>query len=253
MSSVFRGRGGRSMDERMKQALYAEKILRNAAARQATYTPSSSPIYGVRDIFIDPGSSYKVLDQGERGELIYAEVAANSTLVTPEIKLWNDIGQPVTTINDMSFLELLKLGRGMTPGRVQASAPGQTQDEVSDFLPNMFHIARYKDDTLSDWTDESDRYIVGRFVATIPFPYSTITFYIKNTTTEEAKKVYWASVARTVYEPAGFQDRLEQVNPENVGSVEISDSEEIEVDMEDMPQNPVHNVNYDVTPATNSS
>lgn len=253
MAGIFRGMSREERVDRLRQAFYAEKILRNAAARQ-TYTPSSSPIFSVKDVYIDPGSSYKVLDQGERGELIYAEVATNSTLVTPEIKLWNDIGQPVTTINDISFFELLKLGRGMTPGRVQASAPGQTQDEVSDFLPNMFHIARYKDDTLADWTDESDRYIVGRFVATIPFPYSTITFYIKNTTTEESKRIYWASVARTVYEPAGFQERLEKIVPENIGSVELADAVEVEVeDEQDIPGEPFHNVRYDVTPATNSS
>ena len=251
--SLFTGLTREQMG-RFRQALYAEKILRNAARAQTTYTPASSPIFYVKNVMIDPGESYKVLDQGERGELIYCEVATNSTLVTPEIKLWNDIGQPVTIINDMSFLELLKLGRGMTPGDVQASAPGQTQDWTGHFVPNMFHISRYKDDTLADWTEDSDRYIVGRFVAAPPMPYSTITFYIKNTTTEETKRVYWASVARTVYEPAGYQERLETLKPENVGSIEVEDAEEVDIeDEQDVPTEPFHNVRYDVTPATNSS
>ena len=251
--SLFTGLTREQMG-RFRQALYAEKILRNAARAQTTYTPASSPIFYVKNVMIEPGEAYKVLDQGERGEIIYVEIAANSTLVTPEIKLWNDIGQPVTIINDMSFLELLKLGRGMTPGDVQASAPGQTQDWTGHFVPNMFHISRYKDDTLADWTEESDRFIVGRFVASPPMPYATITCYIKNTTTEEAKKVYWASIARTVYEPAGYQERLETLKPENVGSIEVEDAEEVDIeDEQDVPTEPFHNVRYDVTPATNSS
>jgi hypothetical protein len=249
--SVFGTQDYRKNRSRMLRANYAEKIMRNAISLPL-YNPASSPIFSVRDINIEPQAAYKVIDKGERGELIYCEVATNSTLIIPEIKLWNDVGQPVTIINDITLLDLLKLGRGMTPGRVQPSAPGQTQDEEGFFIPNMFHIARYKDDTLADWTDEEDRYIVGRFVASIPFPYSTITFYIKNTTTDGPKHIYSASVARTVYEAEGQQEQIGQVVPENVGTVEI-EGEEIEVgitEQEGESAGAVTNVDYNVAPPT---
>jgi hypothetical protein len=97
----------------------------------------------------------------------------------------------------------------------------------------MFHLSRYKDDTLADWTGFSDRYFAARFVASIPFPYNTITFYIKNTTTDGPKRIHSVSVARTVYEGPNTT-QTEQLKPETVGSVEV-EGEELDLE-EAVPQ-----------------
>lgn len=240
----------KTRDSNLKKANYAEQVLRQAVvnATKGGYRPASSPIFTVTDIDLDPQEAYKVIDQGERGELIYIEVATNSALMIPEIKLFDEKQQPITLINNRTFLDLLRLGRGITPGGVQASAPGQTQDERATFIPNMFHLSRYKDDTLADWTGFSDRYIAARFVASIPFPYSTITFYIKNTTTDGPKRIHSVSVARTVYEDADTKE-IEKIEPAEVASVEV-EGEEIEEEEEEESQVPAGaqaeytNVNY---------
>jgi hypothetical protein len=224
-------------------AYFTEKILRNALGKQI---PSSTPIVDVRNVFVEPQDSYKILDKAERGELIYAEIATNSTLVIPEIILYNEREEPVTVINNRTFQELLSLGRGLTPGGVQPTSTGQTQDERGTFIPNMFHVGRYKDDQLSDWIDTAnenenpDRYIVGRFVATIPFPYSIVTFYLKNTTTDTAKKIYSASICRTVYESNEEKEKID-VNVENIKSIEVF-GDELDVEPEEMPIVEQHNV-----------
>jgi hypothetical protein len=235
----------KTRDMNMKRANYAEQVLRQAVAnaQRGGYRPASSPIFTVTDIEIDAQSAYQVIDQGERGELIYIEVAANSTLIIPEIKLFDEKQQPITIINNRTFLDLLRLGRGITPGGVQATATGQTQDERATFIPNMFHLSRYKDDLLADWTGFEDRYIAARFVASIPFPYSTITFYIKNTTTDGPKRVHSVSVARTVYEEAGAKE-IEQISAADLTSVEI-EGDEVDVEEEqELPQAQYTNVNY---------
>lgn len=234
-------------------AYYAEKIFSNALGK---YIPSSTPILDIETIDIEPQRAYKVLDKGERGELLYVEIAANSTLIIPEIILYNDRAEPVTVVNKRTFQQLLALGRGMTPGDVQAGAPGQTQDWTGHFVPNMFHIARYKDDQLTDWNDiatenpNPDRYIVGRIVCQPPMPYSSITIYIKNTTTDSAKRVYSISVARTVYENAPNQ--VVEPNPAEVKSVEVVGDELDTGEDELVPIEPTFSstrVNYDVSPA----
>ena len=231
-----------------RRAYYIEKIINNALER---HKPSSTPIITNADVYIEPQQAYKVYDAQERGELIYAEVATNSPLMIPEIILYNDALQPITLINNMTFLQLLKLGRGMTPGRVQATAIGQTQDEVSDFIFNMFHIARYKDDTLADWTANngsdtaSERWYVGRFVANIPFPYSAISFYIKNTTTDlTPKRIFSYSLARTVYEEGAAPAIIQNPQP---ATIEIPNMEELE-EQDVMLNEELPNVSYDSGP-----
>lgn len=231
------------------RSLYTEKIIANALGK---IIPSSTPILDLPEITIEPQKAYKVLDQGERGELLFVEVAVNSTLMIVEIILYDEKGQPITIINKKTFQELLELGRGMTPGRVQPSATGQTQDEIGFFMPNMFHIARYKDDQLTSWIDAStgnenpDRYIVGRIVCQPPMPYSSISVYIKNTTTDSNKKAYSVTVGRTVYEDGG-NAKTASINPENIGNIEVM-GEEIETEEEILPLGPVGNVNYAVGP-----
>jgi len=235
-------------DKKIPMSYYVEKIFSNAIGK---YVPSSTPIIDIEGIEIEPQKSYKVLDTGERGELMYVEVAVNSTQITPEIILYNERAEPVTVVNKRTFQQLLALGRGMTPGRVQPSATGQTQDEIGFFMPNMFHIARYKDDQLTSWLDTAegnenpDRYIVGRIVCQPSMPYSSISIYIKNTTTDSTKKVYSVSVGRTVYEtPQNTKIDI----PQNLKSVEVM-GEEVEVVEEEPTAQEYSSFVYDVSPA----
>ena len=223
-----------------QRAYFVEKLISNAFQRNI---PTSTPIITNADIYIESQKAFRILDSQERGELIYAEIAVNSALVIPEIILYDDAKQPITIINNMTFLQLLKLGRGMTPGRVQASATGQTQDEEGFFIPNMFHIARYKDDTLADWTSNNGSdtasmpWYVGRFVASIPFPYSSISYYIKNTTTDlEPKRIFSYSLARTVYEVGAAVPIIENPQPVSVELSNVAELEEQEVELTEPEQ-----------------
>lgn len=229
-------------------ANYAEKIFSNALGK---YIPSSTPIIDIDNVDIEPQKAYKVLDKGERGELMYVEIAANSTQIIPEIILYNDRAEPVTVVNKRTFAQLLALGRGMTPGRVQPSATGQSQDEIGFFMPNMFHIARYKDDQLTDWFDTAtgnespDRYIVGRIVCQPPMPYSSISVYVKNTTTDSTKRVYSMTIGRTVYE--NISSSKVEPNPSNIKEVEVL-GDEIETGEEELATPEQVITNYSVSP-----
>lgn len=229
-------------------ANYAEKIVSNALGK---YIPSSTPIIDIDNIEIDPQKAYTVLDKGERGELMYVEIAVNSTQMICEIILYNDRAEPVTVVNKRTFQQLIKLGRGMTPGRVQPSATGQTQDEIGFFMPNMFHIARYKDDQLTDWLDTAegnenpDRYIVGRIVCQPPMPYSSISIYVKNTTTDSIKKVYSVTVGRTVYET--ISSSKVEPNPNNIKEMEVI-GDEIDDEEDDLATPEMAITNYNAQP-----
>lgn len=241
-------------------SFFAEQLLQESSPSLGRITIASTPTISYKDQFIGVQQAFQIYSSQERGELISLIVSVNDPLMTVDIRLYDERTQPVTIINDLTFHDILKYGIGMTPGQVQAGPPGQAQDWQGQFIPNLFHIQRYKDDTLVDWNGESQRVITGMLVASIPWPYYGIAIFVKNTTSTTSptdsgvRKMHYAQLTRTIYEDA-IRNEAKTLDPSTVASVEIesnpvmvdTDGDDVpDIDFEDLVQEAAGVSNLDV-------
>lgn len=194
---------------RVSKSLFARQIIASGLGKDIQaweYT------YVIENFSLDVQTALKVVDDNEIGELIFAEISVNSTLMIPEIAVKGPDVQSAGIINNWNFQTLLAKGRGMTPGDVQSTIIGQTQDRGGTPVPNAFYIQRYKDDTLTDYLGNSDRVITGVYSGPLPRPYSNISIYVKNTTTDGPKNIHSIIVNRVIYQWPG-QQKLIDIKP----------------------------------------
>ena len=216
-----------SEERPVRKSLFVQKVLSNSLGKDVNaweYT------YIIENFQLDVQKSLKVVDSQEIGELVFAEISVNSTLMIPEITFKGPDLSAVGVINNWNFQTLLAKGRGMTPGDVQSTIIGQTQDKSGTPIPNAFYIQRYKDDTLTDYLGNSDRVITGVYSGPLPRPYNHLAIYINNTTTDSTKTVHSVIVNRTVYETAG-QAKLVDIKPGEQIIVDL-EGEDAQIDLE---------------------
>jgi len=210
-----------------RKALFARQIVASGLGRDIMAWEYS---YIIENFPLDVQTALKVFDGDEIGELVFAEISVNSPLMIADIAVKGpDLSSP-GIINNWTFRTLLEKGRGMTPGEVQPTGTGQTQDKMGTPIPNTFWLQRYKDDTLSDYLNNSDRVITGVYSGPIPRPYNNLSIYIKNTTTDGVKNIHSVIVNRTVYQYLGAA-KLIDIKPGEQVIVDL-EGEEAEIDLE---------------------
>ena len=212
---------------RVRKSLFAREIVAGGLGRDVMaweYT------YIIENFPLDVQKALKVVDSDEIGELVFAEISVNSSLMIPEIVVKGPDVQSAGIINNWNFQTLLAKGRGMTPGDVQSTIIGQTQDKSCIPVPNAFYIQRYKDDTLTDYLGNSERVITGVYSGPIPRPYNNISIYVKNTTTDGIKNIHSVMVNRTIYQWPGAT-KLIDIKPGEQVIVDI-EGEEAQIDLE---------------------
>lgn len=109
---------------------------------------------------ITPGDTLFLFDDQEVGQLRGFEIAVDNPDTILQIIVYADNPTVPNFINNLQMHELLSLGRGLTPGDVAVLPNGQTQDipgRPSNIYP---YLARFKYDTIPDFTSQFTTNIV---------------------------------------------------------------------------------------------
>jgi hypothetical protein len=127
------------------------------------------------------------------------EAVTSSPQVTIEVVIYG-LGNSPNIINDYSIDEMIRRGRGLTPGEVEVLPGGRSKDPSG--VPRRYYpyVARYKADTLIDHLGDTRAYFVFAYEPAVPLPYSSLIVNVKNTSTEGGKTVDSVNIHRRVYD-----------------------------------------------------
>ena len=147
---------------------------------------------------MEPQAFEEVINEAEDGELLAIEAVTNSPLITVEVVVYG-LGNSPNIINNYSINEMVRRGRGLTPGDVEILPGGRSKDSAG--TPHRYYpfISRYKDDELVDYLGDERRIFTFTYEPAIPMPYSSLIINVKNTSTEMGKTVDSINVHRRVY------------------------------------------------------
>jgi hypothetical protein len=149
----------------------------------------------------------EIINEAEDGELLAMEAVTSSPDVTIEIVVYG-MGNSPNVINDYSINEMIRRGRGLTPGDVETLPGGRSKDTTGLPLRYYPYVGRYKSDVLVDFLNDSREYYVVRYEPAIPMPYSSLIINVKNTSTVGGKTVDSVNIHRRVFENPNADDNL---------------------------------------------
>lgn len=177
------------------------------------------------NIELESQSFEEVLNEAEDGEIFAIECVTNSPAITVEVVTYG-LGNTASVINDYSMIEMIRRGRGMTPGEVEILPSGRSKDPSGTPRRYYPYVARYKDDNLIDHIEDERRYFVFVYEPATPMPYSSIIVNLKNTSTEGRLIVDSINIHRRVY---GSPVTNEIVNATEFDSAQLYVKEKVEV------------------------
>ena len=123
--------------------------------------------------------------RSEDGLLVGFEMATNKSAMLMQIVVYGDNVTTPRVINNLTVNDLLRLGRGMTPGEAEKVVTGRSKDPMGQENPLFPWIARWKDDQLADDTGYSDRFFTLRFTPAVYVPYKRVVINVINNNPEE--------------------------------------------------------------------
>ena len=175
-----------------------------------TTTPSDLQKYYVieetTNIDLAAQSFEEVMNESEDGEILAIEAITQSPIVTIEVVIYG-MGNTPNIINNYNIDEMIRRGRGLTPGDVEELPGGRSKDTVG--IPRRYYpyISRYKKDTLVDYLGDSRAFFIFTYEPAIPLPYSSIIVNVKNTGTSGNQHIDSVNIHRRVYE-SPVRDKL---------------------------------------------
>ena len=199
----------RHPDARTVSAFLAEttpSATRGAISSPFTTTPFNPGLEAQRyyvieeisPIGLEPQAFEEVINEAEDGELLAIECVTNSPLITIEVVVYG-LGNSPNIINNYSINEMIRRGRGLTPGEVETLPGGRSKDQTGTPRRYYPYVARYKDEELADYLGDERRWFVFVYEPAVPMPYSSLIINVKNTSTELGKTVDSINVHRRVY------------------------------------------------------
>lgn len=201
------GKPEQNMSMSMLARAYQTSTLTREALTQLGSTPESvfqvQSTYIVEDSFnleIESQSFEEIINESEDGEILAIECVMSSPILTVEVVTYG-LGNTPFIINNYSINEMLRRGRGMTPGSVETLPNFRGKDPVG--IPRKFYpyVGRCKVDNLADHLGDSREYYVFVYEPDVHFPYSAIIINIKNTSTQGKKIVDSINIHRRVFGP----------------------------------------------------
>jgi len=160
----------------------------NQQIRQSKFATKVEPLGGRQRLLIgyklsgntvDSQSDFTIVDRDEEGDLVGFEMEVNSSQFALELTLQGDNHSTWQICND-TMQDLLRKGRGITPGDAETTSGQRSKDPTGQRSYNFVFLARYKDEEFTDYLGTQDRVIVARFDPPSPIPYTGITCRIKN-------------------------------------------------------------------------
>jgi hypothetical protein len=186
------------------------------------------------NITILPSLTYPFVDETENGLLVGFEFATNKAAMLMQIVVYGDNQTTPRVINNLTIDDVLRLGRGLTPGDVEPNPDGRSKDQMGQQNPLYPWIARYKSDLLADFTDYADQFFVLRFTPAVYVPYKRIVINITNKNPTDTATIISLATTRIVFEPK------ESLGPDDTKAYK-EESEE----PERLPGAPINETIYD--------
>jgi hypothetical protein len=152
------------------------------------------------NLTISHDTIYPIVSEQEDGLLVGFELATNKPEVIMEVVVYGDNITTPRTINNFTMMELLALGRGITPGDAEIDIQGRSKDPIGIESTLYPYLARYKDEIQSDLLGFNDRKIVLRFTPGVQVPYKRVVVNIKNTNTDESATIQTMSLTRIIFQ-----------------------------------------------------
>ncbi len=158
---------------------------------------------------IPAGTTYELFNETQNGALQAFEISTDLPDIILQIYIYADNPTVINYINNFQMHELLSLGRGLTPGEVEDLPNNRTQD-IPGRPSNVYpYLARFKLDTIPDFTssfasnnqfNSSAPVIVLRFEPSAEVAYKQIVANIINTNTVTDATVITLDIKRVIYQ-----------------------------------------------------
>lgn len=178
---------------------------------------------------IPAGTTYELFDDSQNGALLAFEISTDLPDVILQIYYYADNPTVITYTNNLRMVDLLALGRGLTPGDVATLPNNQTQDIPGKPSNTYPYLARFKLDSEPDFTSQfqsnaqfnpSSPLIVLRFEPSQEVKYKRIVGNIINTNPAVDANVISMDIKRIVYQDLAPGEQP-PATPQNQGNNQI--------------------------------
>lgn len=150
-----------------------------------------------------------LIDLYEEGRLMAFSVTCNDSNMVPVCKIQNDVGSE-NNINDLSFLECVNHGRGMTYSEalstIKVNGIVQSRDVSGQHMSAFPYVARFKDTVTGNVTNYADykgtvndKFYVMKYEPTIYPPYRRLYFNVVNNSTLGNRSVNRLEIKRLIF------------------------------------------------------
>lgn len=149
------------------------------------------------------------IDLYEEGRLMAFSVTCNDSNMIPVCKVQNDQGSE-NNINDLSFLDCVNHGRGMTyseaTSTIKVNGLVQSRDVSGQTMTAFPYVARFKDTVTGNFTNYddykgtvNDKFYVMKYEPTIYPPYRRLYFNVINNSVLGTRNVNRLEIKRLIY------------------------------------------------------
>ena len=149
------------------------------------------------NIDISIGNRYNIVDETGPGQVVALECATDNSDLIVEIFVYGDNISVKRIVNAFTMNELLRLGRGLTPGEVELNPDLRSKDPPGRKDDQYPWLSRWKTDTGADQvTGSAQKYIVCRFTPSVYQPYRRLIVNLYNSSQISVARVHTLSVTR---------------------------------------------------------
>lgn len=158
---------------------------------------------------IPEGTTYALFDDSQNGALQSFEISTDNANLILQIYWYADNPSVINYVNQFQMHELLSLGRGLTPGDVQILPNNQGQDIPGRPSSRYPYLARFKFDSVPDFTAQFQQninfnsaapLIVLKYEPVVELPYKRIVANIINSDTVNPANIISLDIKRAVFQ-----------------------------------------------------
>ena len=151
-------------------------------------------------IDIIKGDRYELRDEDGPGQVVAFECATDNENLIFEVFVFGDNITTKRIVNGFTMAELLRLGRGLTPGEVEITPDLRSKDPPGNKDDQYPWLSRWKIDTGLDATGSDKKYIVLRFTPVVYMPYRRILVNLFNASQTDSARIHNLSITRFFFE-----------------------------------------------------
>ena len=153
------------------------------------------------NIDIIKNDRYEIVDEDGPGQVVAFECATDNPDLIVEISVYGDNVSVKRIVNNFTMNELLRLGRGLTPGEVELNPDGRSKDPPGRQDDQYPWLSRWKTDSSPDKPTGSDKkYIVCRFTPSVYQPYRRLIVSLYNSSQTSTARIHTFSITRFYFD-----------------------------------------------------